>query len=216
MSVRTFPCIYVALHDPSLLPRYGNRGHNQPCIHDDSKRCFITTQNHGFATDVTSLPSDWSILFTNANDNTNEGLVHKTKPFFSVQFHPEAMGGPHDLEGLFDVFFRSCYEFKFCTEVVPVHQRINEFVSSGLCVEEEHSHKEWVILDQSNGEVRTQEAGEVPSVSLPVRGGIRSLPQKVLVLGSGGLSIGQAGEFDYSGSQVGGASGSHSNNTCHL
>lgn len=120
------------------------------------------------------------------------------------------MGGPHDLEGLFDVFIQSCSEFKFCAEVVPVRQRINEFVSHGLCMEEGQAHREWVILDQTNGEVRTKEAGPVPSVPLLVGGGARSLPRKVLVLGSGGLSIGQAGEFDYSGSQVGGASCYHS------
>ena len=61
----------------SLLPllRYGNRGHNQPCIHSTSHRCSITTQNHGFAVDSETLTADWSILFTNANDKTNEGIV---------------------------------------------------------------------------------------------------------------------------------------------
>jgi len=91
---------------------YGNRGHNQPCLYGPSQRCYITTQNHGFAVDTRSLPSDWSILFTNANDHTNEGIVHKTKPYFSVQFHPEAMGGPRDLEGLFDEFISSCNQYK--------------------------------------------------------------------------------------------------------
>ena len=62
--------------------RYGNRGHNQPCTHSSTQRCFITTQNHGFAVDVDSLSSDWSILFTNENDKTNEGIVHNSKPFF--------------------------------------------------------------------------------------------------------------------------------------
>ena len=95
---------------------YGNRGHNQPCLHGPSQRCFITTQNHGFAVDTNSLPSDWSVLFTNANDHTNEGIVHKTKPYFSVQFHPEAMGGPRDLEGLFDVFINTCNQHKSNTE----------------------------------------------------------------------------------------------------
>lgn len=122
------------------------------------------------------------------------------------------MGGPHDLEGLFDVFIQSCSEFKFCAEVVPVRQRINEFISQGLHVEEGQVHREWVILDQTNGEVRAEEpASPGPSVPPSVGGGVRSLPRKVVVLGSGGLSIGQAGEFDYSGSQVGGASGCHSN-----
>ena len=177
--------------------RYGNRGHNQPCIHDDSQRCFITTQNHGFAVDVTSLPSDWSVLFTNANDGTNEGIVHKTRPFFSVQFHPEAMAGPHDLEGLFDVFISTCFEFKSCSDSVSVRDRINDFVRQGQS--EGGGHKDWVILDQQNGETCER--------STPGSGGEREgLPHKVLILGSGGLSIGQAGEFDYSGSQVGVAS----------
>lgn len=64
------------------LPRFGNRGHNQPCLHEDSQRCFITAQNHGFAVDVGSLPPAWLPLFTNANDGSNEGLVHQHKPFF--------------------------------------------------------------------------------------------------------------------------------------
>ena len=73
--------------------KFGNRGMNQPCIDMRTARCYITPQNHGFAVDESSLPSDWKPLFTNANDYSNEGIVHKTKPFFSVQFHPEACGG---------------------------------------------------------------------------------------------------------------------------
>ncbi|NXG91374.1 PYR1 protein, partial [Stercorarius parasiticus] len=61
---------------------YGNRGHNQPCVHEDTRRCFITAQNHGFAVEAGSLPPDWVPLFTNANDGSNEGLVHEHKPFF--------------------------------------------------------------------------------------------------------------------------------------
>ena len=62
--------------------RYGNRGHNQPCQYNGTIRCYITTQNHGFAVDATTLPEGWSPLFTNANDQTNEGIVHESKPFF--------------------------------------------------------------------------------------------------------------------------------------
>lgn len=63
---------------------YGNRGHNQPCIHRSTGRCYITSQNHGFAVNVESLPSnEWEVLFTNANDGTNEGLIHVEKPIFS-------------------------------------------------------------------------------------------------------------------------------------
>jgi carbamoylphosphate synthase small subunit len=72
----------------------------------DTKRCFITTQNHGFAVNTKTLTSDWEPLFTNINDNTNEGLKHKTKPFFSSQFHPEATPGPVDTEFLFDDFVK--------------------------------------------------------------------------------------------------------------
>ena len=64
------------------ISRYGNRGHNQPCTHPETKRCFITTQNHGFAVDVHSLPTGWLVLFVNENDHTNEGIIHETKPFF--------------------------------------------------------------------------------------------------------------------------------------
>ena len=67
---------------PVFLHRYGNRGHNQPCTHNDTGRCFITTQNHGFAVDPETLPPDWSVLFTNENDKTNEGIVHNYKPFY--------------------------------------------------------------------------------------------------------------------------------------
>ena len=64
------------------LNRYGNRGHNQPCTHSTTERCFITTQNHGYAVNPDMLPSEWNVLFTNENDKSNEGIVHKTKPFF--------------------------------------------------------------------------------------------------------------------------------------
>lgn len=66
----------------TLCFRYGNRGHNQPCIHEDSKRCFMTSQNHGYAVNVANIPKDWVPLFTNANDGTNEGLVHCSLPYF--------------------------------------------------------------------------------------------------------------------------------------
>ena len=84
--------------------KYGHRSQNQPCIEKGGKRCYITTQNHGFAVDMKSLGSDWEEWFVNANDGTNEGLRHKTKPFMSVQFHPEASCGPTDTEFLFDEF----------------------------------------------------------------------------------------------------------------
>lgn len=86
--------------------KYGHRSQNQPCILKGTKRCFITTQNHGFAVDMKSLSNDWEEFFINANDGTNEGIRHKTKPFFSVQFHPESTPGPVDTEFLFDEFVK--------------------------------------------------------------------------------------------------------------
>ena len=82
----------------------GHRGQNQPCLEDGTPRCYITSQNHGYAVDVRSLPRSWKPWFTNANDRTNEGLRHVSKPFQSVQFHPEAAPGPTDTEFLFDRF----------------------------------------------------------------------------------------------------------------
>jgi Carbamoylphosphate synthase small subunit len=84
--------------------KYGNRGMNQPAIDLRTGRCYITPQNHGYAVDAKSLPADWKPLFINANDLSNEGIIHASKPFFSVQFHPEANGGPLDTEFLFEKF----------------------------------------------------------------------------------------------------------------
>ena len=84
--------------------KYGHRSHNQPVLLQGTDRCFITSQNHGFAVADETLPNDWEPLFTNVNDNTNEGIRHKIKPFFSTQFHPEASSGPTDTEFLFDDF----------------------------------------------------------------------------------------------------------------
>lgn len=133
--------------------KYGNRGMNQPAIDLRTGRCYITPQNHGFAVDASSLPADWKPLFINANDMTNEGIVHVSKPFFSVQFHPEAAGGPFDTAFLFE---------KFVGHVRNIPQPL---VLHNSLVYERKTYK------------------------------------KVLLVGSGGLSIGQAGEFDYSGSQ---------------
>jgi len=87
--------------------KYGHRSHNQPCNEMGTKRCYITTQNHGFAIDTKSLPQDWREWFYNDNDGTNEGLLHISKPFFGAQFHPEASPGPDDTEFVFDMFIRA-------------------------------------------------------------------------------------------------------------
>lgn len=84
--------------------KYGHRGQNQPCIEVGSKRCYITSQNHGYAINESTLPEEWEPWFRNVNDNTNEGIKHRSKPFFAVQFHPEANPGPQDTEFLFDKF----------------------------------------------------------------------------------------------------------------
>jgi carbamoyl-phosphate synthase small subunit len=92
--------------------KFGHRSHNQPVLLQGTDRCFITSQNHGFAVDTKTLPADWEPMFTNVNDQTNEGIRHKTKPFFSTQFHPEAASGPVDTEFLFDDFIQSIVEYK--------------------------------------------------------------------------------------------------------
>jgi carbamoyl-phosphate synthase small subunit len=84
--------------------KYGHRSHNQPVLQVDTNKAYITSQNHGFAVDNKTLVGDWTPLFVNLNDDTNEGFKHKTKPFFSTQFHPEASSGPTDTEFLFDDF----------------------------------------------------------------------------------------------------------------
>ncbi|KAL7076973.1 hypothetical protein ACQ4LE_003728 [Meloidogyne hapla] len=146
---------------------FGNRGHNLPALHTSSGRCFITPQNHGFAVDRNSLPEDWNELFINANDNSNEGIIHESKPYFSVQFHPEHCAGPDDTEWLFDVFVQAMQTIKLTKDSVNLKQLINDRLAFTTNYREEVSNQ-----------------------------------KKVLILGSGGLSIGQAGEFDYSGSQA--------------
>lgn len=132
----------------SYKMKYGNRGHNIPVYVANTQKCYITSQNHGYAIDRKSIPQDWEEMFINANDDSNEGIRHKTKPYWSVQFHPEASGGPRDTIS----FFKS-------------------FVD-----------------------------GQLPDINVPTP--LKGEYKKVLILGSGGLTIGQSGEFDYSGSQA--------------
>ncbi len=84
--------------------KYGHRSHNQPVLMEGTDRCYITSQNHGYALDTKTLQPGWEPYFTNVNDDTCEGIRHSSKPFFSSQFHPEASGGPVDTEALFDDF----------------------------------------------------------------------------------------------------------------
>lgn len=135
--------------------KFGNRGHNQPVKDMLTDKVYITPQNHGYAVDHTDLPPEWKPYFVNINDVTNEGLVHVSKPFFSVQFHPEASGGPEDTGFLFQKFIDKAKDYKRFGHTESVYQTGPYFRN-----------------------------------------------KKVLILGSGGLQIGQAGEFDYSGSQA--------------
>lgn len=85
--------------------KFGHRSQNQPCLLAGTKKCFLTTQNHGFA--VGKIPKGFRTWFINANDGTNEGIIHKSLPFMSVQFHPESSPGPMDTAWVFDEFFRT-------------------------------------------------------------------------------------------------------------
>ncbi|MGC9470001.1 MAG: glutamine-hydrolyzing carbamoyl-phosphate synthase small subunit [Bacteroidales bacterium] len=91
--------------------KYGHRSHNQPVRLVNTPRAYITSQNHGFAVNNETLPSEWEPLFINVNDETNEGMKHRSKPFFSTQFHPEASGGPTDTAFLFSEFIGNIQEY---------------------------------------------------------------------------------------------------------
>ncbi|KAL9848582.1 carbamoyl-phosphate synthase [ammonia], mitochondrial [Geothlypis trichas] len=148
----------IAAGATSYKMQMANRGQNQPVLNAVSGQAVITAQNHGYAIDGSSLPAGWKPLFVNANDHTNEGIMHESRSIFTVQFYPDANPGPRDTEFLFDSFIS--------------------------------------LVKRGKGTT-------IPSV-LPKAGVTASRVEvsKVLILGSGGLSIGQAGEFDYSGSQA--------------
>jgi len=85
---------------------FGHRGHNQPCKEVETGRCYITSQNHGYAIDAQTLSDDWKVTFINLNDQSVEGIAHKSLPFSTVQFHPEAAPGPTDAKWFFERFMQ--------------------------------------------------------------------------------------------------------------
>ncbi|KAL2426525.1 Carbamoyl-phosphate synthase arginine-specific small chain [Exophiala dermatitidis] len=92
--------------------KYGNRAHNIPALDLTTGKCHITSQNHGYAVDAATLSDEWKPYFINLNDNSNEGLIHATRPIFSTQFHPEAKGGPLDSSYLFDMYLDNVQKYK--------------------------------------------------------------------------------------------------------
>ncbi|KNC83910.1 hypothetical protein SARC_03869 [Sphaeroforma arctica JP610] len=155
--------------------KYGNRSHNQPVINPLTNHCMITSQNHGYAVDDSNLPANWHPHYVNINDGTNEGIFHDSKPFASVQFHPESMGGPNDSVFLFKEFVEDVRAVK--------SQQMFEWMNRA---------KPYLYRKRASGSALPPNSGHVHKTGV----------KTVVVLGSGGLQIGQAGEFDYSGSQA--------------
>ena len=164
--------------------KYGHRSHNQPVQLVGTSKCFITSQNHGYAVDASTLPADWEPLFVNMNDGSNEGIRHKTMPWFSAQFHPEACSGPIDTEWMFDEFVKALQP----NSPLPALPSV-ACAPQSLCSQ--------------------QAIAPLGECLNPAGSPLQSTPPKgergkgcVLLLGSGALKIGQAGEFDYSGAQA--------------
>ncbi|KAI1329721.1 small subunit of carbamoyl phosphate synthase [Xylariaceae sp. FL0255] len=107
--------------------KYGNRAHNIPSIDLTTGQCHITSQNHGYAVDASTLPSEWKEYFVNLNDGSNEGMRHTSRPIFSTQFHPEARGGPMDSAYLFDKYIDDVRAFK-ATQAVYKDNRPTQFM----------------------------------------------------------------------------------------
>lgn len=96
----------------TIKMKYGNRAHNIPALDLTTGKCHITSQNHGYAVDATTLSPEFKPYFVNLNDESNEGMIHVSKPIFSTQFHPEAKGGPLDSSFLFDKYFEDIDQYK--------------------------------------------------------------------------------------------------------
>ena len=164
--------------------KYGHRSHNQPVQLVCTSKCFITSQNHGYAVDASTLPADWEPLFVNMNDGSNEGIRHKTMPWFSAQFHPEACSGPTDTEWMFDEFVKALQP----NSPLPALPSV-ACAPQSLCSQQAIAPLGECLNPAGSPLQSTPTKGE--------RGG-----GCVLLLGSGALKIGQAGEFDYSGAQA--------------
>ncbi|MBR5697569.1 MAG: carbamoyl-phosphate synthase large subunit [Prevotella sp.] len=213
--IRTFleskqvrPCMGICLGNQLLARaagaktyklKYGHRSHNQPVQRVGTTQCFITSQNHGYAVDASTLPDDWEPLFVNMNDGSNEGIRHKSNPWMSAQFHPEACSGPVDTEFLFDEFVSlvNKYTSKQVDKFFP------RFALKASLRAERTSEQDDKLNDSANNSSTCQLVhSSTDKHSSTCQLVYSSTLKKVLLLGSGALKIGQAGEFDYSGAQA--------------
>ncbi|CAF2131067.1 unnamed protein product [Rotaria magnacalcarata] len=144
-----------------------------PCLLEGTQYCFIASQNHAFAVLTSHVDKDWSVLFTNQNDLSNEGLIHDSKPFFSVQFYPEHFAGLRDAKNLFQIFLDIVQSYKLAKPI----------------------NAEKYLVEQLSKRVNGANAPPPPPAFC-------SRLKKVLILGSNGLKFGQPGEFDCSANQA--------------
>lgn len=112
----------ISIGAGTIKMKYGNRAHNIPALDLMTGKCHITSQNHGYAVDATTLPTEFKEYFINLNDSSNEGMIHKHRPIFSTQFHPEAKGGPLDSSYLFDAYIDSVRQYKKTQDALNPHK----------------------------------------------------------------------------------------------